>query len=210
MNIKAIIFDLNGTILTDEDEYGRAFNKVLESLGVTSQNEIPHITGVGLKENWKEFIKKFDIKTEKTVDELVKETQLVYTQSLNKVTLKKGFLDFVTRMRNEGIKIGLATSNDRMILERVFINFDIQKYFDAIVTSDDVKINKPNPEIFSLCANKLNVDYDECVVFEDSQAGVDAANKIGMFVIGVARDTLHARSLKGVRYSIYDFVNFKL
>lgn len=78
MKISAVIFDLNGTVLEDEDEYGKAFNKVLQSLGLNPNTEIPHEKGIGVKENWLKFVEKYKIKTDKTPEMLVRETQENY------------------------------------------------------------------------------------------------------------------------------------
>ena len=75
MKLSAVIFDLDGTVLADEDEYCQAFCTVLTKLGVEKQTECPHIPGIGMEANWERFIKKFAIETEKTIEQLSQETQ---------------------------------------------------------------------------------------------------------------------------------------
>jgi len=188
MIIKAVIFDLNGTILDDEDEYGKAFKKVLKRLDVKIKGEYPHTTGIGVEENWKRFLKELKIKTEKSVEELTLETQKEYLKLLTDVNVKSGFRDFAKNLKKEGIKIALATSNTWMVTEKVMDKFSLEDIFDVVTTSEELTFNKPDPQIFELTAQKLDVDPWECVVFEDSEAGITAAHLAGMKAIGVARE----------------------
>ena len=75
MKLSAVIFDLDGTVVADEDEYGEAFARVLKKLGVIVDSEYPHVGGIGVRENWPIFIKKYNIKTDKTIEELTLLTQ---------------------------------------------------------------------------------------------------------------------------------------
>ncbi len=208
MAIKAVIFDLDGTVLDNEDEYGKAFKKVLESLGVKVDDEIPHTTGIGLHNNWKKLIKKYKIKTSKTTEELSRETQEEYLKLLKSVKLKKGFENFVENLQKSGLTIALATSNEWWMVEKIFDKTKIEKYFDCTTTAEEVLFNKPDPEIFLVTANKIGVLPEGCLVFEDSQAGVKAAKAAGMRVIGVARDERHAKELKNADMVIESYGEF--
>lgn len=196
MNFKAAIFDMNGTILSDEDEYGLAFKRVLERLGVKVEVDYPHEAGIGVEENWSIFLVKYKIKTTKTTQQLAVETQQEYTKLIPKVTLKEGFLDYVGKLKNDGIVIGLATSNTWSIVEKIFNKFNIEKYFQAVTTCEELIRNKPDPEIFIKTAEKLQIEQEECVVFEDSAAGIKGARLAGMKTVGIARDKAYEKKLK--------------
>jgi len=196
MNFKAAIFDMNGTILSDEDEYGLAFRKVLEGLRVKVSTSYPHEAGIGVEANWSIFLTKYKIKTTKTTQELAAETQKEYTKLIPKVTLKEGFLDYVVKLKNDKIIIGLATSNTWSIVEKIFNKFNIEKYFQVVTTCEELARNKPDPEIFIKTAEKLQVKQEECVVFEDSVAGIKGAKLAGMKTVGMARDEVYKKKLK--------------
>ena len=198
MNFKAAIFDMNGTILSDEDEYGLAFRKVLKRMGAKVTLDYPHEAGIGVEENWSNLLVKYKIKTTKTTQQLVSETQEEYTKLIPKVTLKEGFMDYVKKLKSEGTVIGLATSNTRSIVEKIFNKFNIERYFQAVTTCEEVVNNKPDPEIFIKTAEKLQVEREECVVFEDSVAGIKGAKLAGMRTIGIARDEKYKKKLKNV------------
>ena len=195
MKISAIIFDLDGTVLSNEDEYGAAFANVLRSLGAKVNLEYPHVGGIGVKENWPGLLKKYKINTEKTTDELARQTQQEYLKQLSKVQLKDGFEVFVRELKASEIPIALATSNVRLMLEETFNKIDIEGYFDAVTTGEEVMAKKPAPDLFLKTAQKLGVEPSECLVFEDSGAGIAAAKAAGMKAVAIARDEDHAKSL---------------
>jgi HAD superfamily hydrolase (TIGR01509 family) len=205
MKLSAVIFDLNGTILSDEDEYGRAFKKVLQRLGTKVNDDYPHQTGIGVEENWPILLKKYHIKTKKTYGELARETQDEYKKLLKSVEIRDGFEEFAKDLQISGIRIALATANNWSMVEVIFDRFDLEKYFDIITTAEEVHKNKPDPEIYLITADKLNLPNYECVVFDDSPAGVRAGKGAGMMVVGVARDEKHKSELKDADFMIMDY-----
>jgi HAD superfamily hydrolase (TIGR01509 family) len=198
MKIFAVIFDLNGTVLEDEDEYSRAFRKVLKSLGVSATDEESHTKGIGVRENWPVLIKKFGIKTDKTLDQLAKETQDAYLSEITGVTIRTGFEDFVNKLRDSGIMVALATSNTWEVVDEVLNKTSLGGIFDIITTAEEVIDNKPDPEIFTLTADKLGVERGECLVIEDSDSGIEAAHRAGMRVIGIG-------DAEGADFNVKDF-----
>ena len=196
MKISAVIFDLDGTVLDNEDEYGQAFKKVLTDLGAEVKTDYPHIGGIGVKENWPHLLKKYRIKTKKTFDELASQTQKEYLKLLPKVKVKNGLEVFVRELKESGIKTALATSNVLFIVERVFDEIPIEGFFDSVTTGEEVVQKKPAPDLFLKAADKLGVAPRECVVIEDSPSGIEASHVAGMRVIALARDSEYARVLR--------------
>lgn len=185
MKLAAVIFDLNGTILEDEDEYGRAFNSVLKSLGVESGTEIPQTRGIGVKENWPGLIKKYSVKTDKSFDVLAKETQDAYLKEISSVTVRSDFDNFIESLKSRNIKVALATSNSREVTMDVLEKVGLGDVFDTISTTEEVPYAKPAPDLFVLSADKLGVERHECLVIEDSASGVEAARRAGMKVVAI-------------------------
>ncbi len=186
MKISAVIFDLNGTILEDEDEYGHAFNKVLKSLGVDSKTATPQIRGIGVKENWPHLVKKYGIKTNKSAEVLAHETQEAYLLEINGVTIREGFDEFIENLKDGGIQIALATSNTWEMTEKVMNKVGIAGVFDTVTTVDEVVFSKPDPSLFTITADKLGVEREECLVIEDAPSGITAAGLAGMKVVAIA------------------------
>lgn len=188
MKITAVIFDLNGTILDDEDEYAEAFRSVLKSLGATTTEKFPHIRGIGVKENWPGLLAKYDLKTGKTPDELALATQQAYLSQLNKITAKPNLEQFISDLKESGIAVGLATSNTWDVVETVLKHLRLDKLFDSITTGEEVANKKPEPDIFIKAAEKLGAVAEECLVIEDTPVGIEAAHQAGMKAVGIAAD----------------------
>ncbi len=206
--LRAVIFDLNGTILSDEDEYSLSFLRVLESLGVKPEKNFSHTKGVGLKANWEFFKEKYNLKTDLTLDELSNLTQIEYLSLLPKVRLRKGFVELVNNLRKIGVKIALASSNNYSVVQAVIDHFGIADFFDVITTMEEVSLSKPSPQIFTITAEKLGVEPYECLVFEDSKAGVEAAISAGMAVVGLARTKEDKEDLSDAHKIISGFSEF--
>jgi beta-phosphoglucomutase-like phosphatase (HAD superfamily) len=186
--VGAVIFDLNGTVLADEYIYGRAFGKVLAFLGRRIDKAYPQIAGIGVEENWPGLISKYHIKTSRSYNELARMTQDAYLSNISKVKIKAGFKDFIFMLRRHNIKTALATSNTWWMVDKVFEKLNLSDYFDTVTTKEEVNFNKPSPDIFLLTAEKLGVKNDNCVVIEDSEAGIEAAKAAGMKAIALMKD----------------------
>ncbi len=209
MKIKAAIFDLDGTILSNESVYAEAFNQVLSELGIETKDPHPQTSGVGLQANWLKFIKKYDIKTDLSIKDLINKTQSKYLSLIDRVTFKKGFEKFAVELARHNLKKALATSNDKHVLEIVNRRFKLRKFFNIFTTIEEVENSKPAPDIFLLTAKKLEVIPEECVVFEDANAGIMAAKRAGMKAIGIANHE-GFESLEGADFVVDDFTDISI
>lgn len=205
MKISAVIFDLDGTVLDNEDEYGIAFRKVLRNLGKKVDKKYPHIGGIGVKENWPILLSKYHIKTDKSIEELTRETQDAYLGLLKRVDFKKGTERFISELKESGIKVALATSNAWWIVEEVSDVLPLEDLFEIITTGEEVEFKKPDPDLFLVAAQKLGTEPSGCLVIEDSEAGIEAAQRAGMKVIGITDNPKHAEVLKNADMVIKDY-----
>jgi len=210
MKIAAVIFDLNGTILEDEDEYSRAFIKVLKSLGVTATDAESHTKGIGVKENWPLLIQKFNIKTDKTPEMLAKETQDAYLSDITSISVRPGFLEFVRTLKNNNISIAIATSNTWEVADSVLNKTLLEGIVETVTTTEEVAHNKPSPDLLILTADKLGADRSECLVIEDSASGIEAAHRGGMKVVGIISDENSTRELKNADLVVRNFSEITL
>lgn len=205
MQLSAVIFDLDGTVIDDEDEWGEAFGMVLRRLGVKGVSKHPHIGGIGVEENWPILLKKFKIKTNKDITELARETEKQYKRLVDRITLKKGFRELISELKSSGIKTALATSSYWDIVDKIFNALGIEDCFDSVTTGEEVEYKKPSPQIFEKSAEKLGVASGNSLVFEDSKAGIEAAQAAGMKVVGVFRDAKHKKELLDAQMLIENF-----
>lgn len=182
----AIIFDLDGTLIDSEGVWGKVFVKILNDLGIKADSDHPGEVGASTKNNWKNLIQKYNIKTEKTPEELETLSYIEYNKLIPEVELNDGVLDFLDELKDNGHLIALATLSNWETTDKILNRFDIKDFFDVITTGEEVVIPKPDPEIFNLTADKLGLEREDCLVIEDSEVGVIAAKEAGMKVIAVS------------------------
>ena len=186
--VKACLFDLDGVIVDTAIYHFQAWRRLANELGfdfTEYQNEqlkgISRMESLDLILGWGNVTltdeEKQDWATRKNewYLELVKE--MTYEEILPGV---KYFLD-ILKENNIKIALGSASKNSKLILERI----GMLPYFDAIIDGNNITKGKPNPEVFLLGAEATNCKPEECVVFEDALAGVQAGKAGGMKVVGV-------------------------
>ena len=186
MKFSAAIFDLNGTILDDENEYEIAFTEVLKNLGVDVDPNFQHTRGIGVKENWPIFRAKYKFKSDKTDEQLALETQEAYLKQITNISVRPGFDEFLEILKDNNIHVALATSNTWEVTDKILDIIGLTGEFEVITTSEEVLHNKPDPDIFTVTADKLGIDREDCLVMEDSGSGVTAAREAGMRVIAIS------------------------
>ncbi len=119
----------------------------------------------------------------KNIDDIVKYKRIEFIETSRNMRLFEGVETILTYLKNKGIKICLATSADKPSVMRVMNKFGLTNHFDEIISSNDVKEAKPNPEMFINASKKLEVDPNKCLVVGDSPFDVIAAKKTGMNII---------------------------
>lgn len=186
------IFDLNGTIIEDEPVWRQAFNQVFKKHG--GIGEIQTKPGVGNHDNWK-AVQQINRDFQRfSADVLSIETKDVYIDLVknNQLGFRGGYENFMSFLKGHGVQCVLATSSSLQALNSVTALYpSVLENFTVIVHGDEVERRKPAPDIFLKALDKVNsiqsdgtrFDTRDCVVFEDSNAGVRAAQSAGMFVV---------------------------
>lgn len=184
-NIKAAIFDLDGTLVDSMWVWEQIDIDFLKSKGYTPPKDLKDdITHLTFNQTAEYFKNRFNLSD--SIDEITDTWHnMAYSFYSSKVNLKPGVISFLNKLKSLDIKIGLATSNSIPLLEATLKNNGIYHLFDAITVTEEVKKSKENPDVYLLCANKLNVPPENCIVFEDIIAAVKGAKLAGMKVIGV-------------------------
>ena len=198
MKTKGFIFDLDGVIVDTAKYHFLAWKKLANDLGIDfTEEENEQLKGVSRVKSlekilaWgnktlseKEFNAQMAKKNEDYLSHIAKMDESEILPDVPKV------LNFLSE-NNQPISLGSASKNARTILERV----NLKEQFNAIVDGNDVTKAKPDPEVFLIAAKLLSVAPENCIVFEDSVAGVEAANVANMVSIGIgSKDVLgHAK-----------------
>lgn len=186
--LKAVIFDLDGVIVDTARFHYIAWRKMANDLGFDislEQNE--QLKGVSRVHSLNQILGWGNIKVSETEFEKLmtskNEHYLELISNLSQEDLLPGVqpvLDYLSQHRIP-YALGSASRNARAILK----GLNIDGRFRAIVDGNDVTKAKPHPEVFLIAAEKLGVEPNECLVFEDAQAGVEAANRAGMHCVGI-------------------------
>lgn len=219
--IKAIIFDMDGVIFDTEMTYLKVWSEVFEKYGYKMTKEIyVSVLGTGRENVKKVFVSHFG--SDLPIDDMYIEKDENLAKEIEKgVPLKLGVYEILEYLKENHFKIALATS---AISERAFKQLkqaNIESFFDVIVCRDEVRETKPNPEIFLKAADKLMVNPEQCVVIEDSSAGIEAAFNAGMIPIHVvdlkeADENILSNSYKSfndlneIRNELMDYIEIKM
>lgn len=183
--IKAVIFDMDGVIFDTELVYLKVWSEVFEKYGYKLKKEIYiQVLGTGRENVKRVFLNNYG--EDLPIDIMYKEKDENLDRAVELgVSLKAGADEILANLKNNNFKIALATSAAKERALKQLKQADIEKFFDVIISRDDVKETKPNPEIFLKAAEKLNVLPSECIVIEDSSAGIRAAFNARMIAIHV-------------------------
>ncbi|MGL5234193.1 MAG: beta-phosphoglucomutase [Empedobacter falsenii] len=204
MKTKAFIFDLDGVIVDTAKYHYLAWKKLANNLnidfthehnellkGVSRVRSLEIILGLGNVEASDEQKNEWLIQKNKEY--------LEYIDKMDDSEILPGVMDVLNFLKenNQPIILGSASKNARPILEKV----NILNYFDDIVDGNDVSNAKPDPEVFIVGAKKANQTNENSIVFEDSVAGIEAANVAGMTSIGIGESSV-------LNEAKYNFNNF--
>ncbi|KIX21688.1 beta-phosphoglucomutase [Flavobacterium sp. 316] len=188
MNKKTFIFDLDGVIVDTAKYHFLAWQRLASQLGIEftpEHNE--ELKGVSRVKSLELILNLGNIKAsqeEKDIWLVQKNTEyLSYINEIDESEILPGVISVLNFLKenNQDIVLGSASKNARPILEKT----NIIHYFDAIVDGNDVSNAKPDPEVFLQGAKKMNNNPINCIVFEDSLAGIQAANIANMISIGI-------------------------
>lgn len=191
MKYKAIIFDMDGTIIDSMNIWETATRDMITKRGIPYTDELhatlrKELTGWDLRKCCQ--IIKDIVSLEDHIDHLVKEKeQMGYELYKKQVKYVDSFPAFHARALSHGLKMGVATNADAETVRITDESLNLKKLFgEHLYNIEHVdRIGKPHPAIYLHAANKLQVSPVECLVFEDSMRGVQAAKKAGMYCIGI-------------------------
>jgi HAD superfamily hydrolase (TIGR01509 family) len=184
--IQAIIFDLDGVIIDSEGLHNAAVAAAVAAHGVTVPDALfDEFMGIP-DEVLLEHVNRHFLGGRYSVTDLLVEKQLAYLQVAGQVQAIPGALAFIEMARPHFSAFGLATSSLRVNQALAFDAFDLHRYFDVVVTAEDVTRTKPDPEPYQRAVEQLGVPASACVVIEDSLNGIRAGKSAGCQVIGLS------------------------
>lgn len=185
-NIQGFIFDMDGVIVDNHKSHFKAWMEFAKKYNFDLDNKIYRENFNG-KTNRDLFTMIFGELTESEIQSYAMEKELRY-QEIYRGDMKPhhGLVDFLKHLNLMGVKIALGTSAPTMNVDFTLDTLGLRDYFHVIVDGSQIKLGKPNPEIYLKCLSLLGLPGESCVVFEDSLAGLDAGRSAGCHIIGVA------------------------
>jgi beta-phosphoglucomutase len=186
VKLDAFIFDLDG-VLTDTAVYHyQAWKRLADEMGAEFNWEINHqLRGISRRASIEIIFEGHDLAEKEIIDGMERKNRY-YQELIVEMTpadVLPGSLELLEELRKAGIRIGLgsASKNARRVLDMI----GLTPLFDVIGDGFCVQRSKPEPDLFLFVARDLNARPDACVVFEDAAAGIEAANRAGMYAVGI-------------------------
>jgi beta-phosphoglucomutase len=210
--MKACIFDLDGVLVDTAKYHYLAWKTISDRFGfIFDEGMNERLKGVSRERSFEIIVENNNKEIEKfNVEDILEEKNSIYLNYINAIDhheLLPGAELLLKQCKKQNIYIALgsASKNAKLILTRT----GIYDYFDVIVDGNDVKKAKPDPEVFQRACNILGLCGDDCIVFEDSTAGIQAAQKASMKTVGVGDKSILINADIVVNYlSEFDFAKF--
>ena len=193
--MEAVIFDLDGLLADTEIISLKVYQELLGDFGIpfTEETYSREYSGHREEENVQRFLDNYDLpwNFDQTLEKVYELEARILAKGVN---LKKGAKNLLAFLQREGILIALATSSVESRARIILDSNGILSLFDHLVFAKDVKRSKPYPDIFLKACIDLNVLPENCLVLEDSEAGIEAAYRAGIPVICIPDLKMPAQS----------------
>lgn len=183
--IQAVIFDFDGVLVDSEPVHIEAWRQYLENHGQTLDEALlDRMLGRRIIDSAELIVETFELPvTPGTAAQ--QRNELFLKIAPERIYAKAGAIELMKELDKRGVRMALATSGIREYVELVTVSAGLPDLFDAIVTAEDVEHGKPNPEVFLIAAERLQVAPCHCLVLEDAPNGVMAAASAGMRCFGL-------------------------
>ena len=201
--IKAIIFDMDGVLIDAKEWHYEALNRALELFGYTITRYDHLVTYDGLPTRKKLEMLTKERNLPKELHGFINEMKQQYTMEIVHSKCKPVFQReyAISKLKSEGYKIGVASNSVKNSIVTMMEKSDLSKYLDTIVSNQDVKEGKPNPEIYIKAINNLGMKPEDCMVVEDNINGIKAGIAAGAHVMQVeyVHDVTYDNIVKNIR-----------
>jgi HAD superfamily hydrolase (TIGR01509 family) len=183
---EAAIFDMDGVLIDSGAHHRRAWGALLDELGARPAHpEFWRLTIGRPSEEAIPILLGRDVGAEEARRLARRKRDLYVALARRGLAAVPGVAAFVTALHRLGVPRAVGTSASRFDCERLLDGLGLRRHFDIIITADDVRLGKPDPEVYVQAARRMRTAPAACVVFEDSVVGIQAARNAGMRAIGV-------------------------
>jgi HAD superfamily hydrolase (TIGR01509 family) len=205
--LQCVIFDMDGVIIDSEEIHKKAYYETFKNLGVDVSEELyKTMTGSSTINAFQKLVNHFNLNH--IPKELVLQKRKRYVNFFENdptLSLVSGVKDLIQFLHKQNLTLVLASSSAMVNINRVFSRFDLNQYFTAKISGADLTASKPHPEIFEKAAILGGVSKEQCIVIEDSDNGIEAANKAGIYAVGYRNLLITDQTLNKADLIINDF-----
>jgi len=183
--VAAVIWDMDGVLVDSEPHHVKLEKKLFEELGLDIAEE-EHLSYMGKPADkmWEEIKELKGVAASlEVLNERHRMVAEKYFSEIKDIKPVDGLVDVLEELKGRGLPMAVASSSLRSVIDIILKKTGLEKYFDVIVSREDVKEGKPSPDIFLHAASLLNAGPEECIVIEDSSNGIKAAKAAGMFCV---------------------------
>ena len=209
--LQCVIFDMDGVIIDSEEIHKKAYYETFKNLGVEVSEELyKTMTGSSTINAFQKLVNHFNL--DDIPEELVLQKRKCYVNYFENdptLSLVNGVKELIQFLYKQNLTLVLASSSAMVNINRVFSRFDLNEYFTAKISGADLIASKPHPEIFEKAAILGGVSKEQCIVIEDSDNGIKAANDAGIFVVGYENPLVSDQTLKDANLIIRDYNSLK-
>ncbi len=186
--IKAIIFDMDGVLIDAKDWHYEALNKALSLFGFTISRYDHLVTYDGLPTKKKLEMLTLERGLPKGLHNFINDLKQIYTMEMIFQKCKPVFYHeyALSRLKAEGYKLAVASNSIRQTVELMMEKSNLARYMDLMLSNQDVSKPKPDPEIYNTAIARLGLKPEECLIVEDNQNGIKAAQASGANVMIVS------------------------
>lgn len=184
--IRAVIFDMNGVIIDDEEYHQIAWRELCTTYGWTlTENDFQKEVFGRPEKDTISFLLRHEA-TEEEVERYSSERVKIAMELFKpQIKLTTGLFNFLEELKTHNIPMGIGTSSRRVYMNFIMDTLQIRSYFKIILTAQDIIHGKPDPEMYLKVAHGLDVLPNQCIVFEDSVTGIEAAKSAGMKAVAL-------------------------
>lgn len=208
------IFDMDGVVIDSNPNHKIAWGEFLKGKGIPCDDQLFENVMSGRTGPTSMKMLFGDDLSNELMEQYLEEVDGYYQGILHKMekaTPIAGVHDFISRVKHAGHRLALATSAPPLNIEMGLEKLDMNETFEIIIGKLDVSEGKPHPEVYQKAVDKLGLPTKNCIVFEDSKAGIQSALAAGLPVVGIASSHSRDELLEeGVSLAVDDFTNLTL